>query len=284
MNNMKKQPLVAIIIACYNQENFIKDTIESVKNQTFTDYECIIVDDGSTDKSLSIIQNCILNDDRFKVFHKNNEGICMTRNYGISKSSAKYILPLDGDDKIASEYIEKAVQYLENDDTIKIVYCKAEKFGAERGLFHLPKFNMETMLVNNCIFNCAFFRKTDFDLTCGYNSNMKDGLEDWDFWLSILELGTNVVCIDEVLFYYRIKNSSRNSVFNGESELKYRLYKQIWENHKSLYSTYFPNPLATIDYTTIKLSYAYKLGQCICRPVRFIRNFLNNVYSLYSHR
>ena len=67
---MKKHPLVSIIIACYNQEDYIKDAIESVWNQTFVDYECIIVDDGSTDNSLSVIQSCISKDDRFKVFHK----------------------------------------------------------------------------------------------------------------------------------------------------------------------------------------------------------------------
>ena len=274
---MKKHPLVSIIIACYNQEDYIKDAIESVWNQTFVDYECIIVDDGSTDNSLSVIQSCISKDDRFKVFHKCYEGICLTRNYGFSQSSGKYILPLDADDKIAPKYIEKAIQYLEQDETVKIVYCKAYKFGAEKGLFHLPKFNMETMLVNNCIFNCAFFRRMDFDKTCGYNPNMKDGLEDWDFWLSILELGENVVCIDEILFFYRIKKRSRNSVFNGESVLKYRLYKQIWENHKSLYSTYFPNPLVANDYIAIKSSYAYKLGQSICRPIRFIKNIMRNI-------
>ena len=258
---------VSIIMACYNQAEYINEAIESVKGQTFGDFECIIVNDGSTDNSLEIINKSIKDDDRFVVLTKKNEGVCETRNYGILHSKGKYILPLDGDDKIGPVYVEEAVKLLDNNDNLKIVYCKANKFGYVNSPWHLPEFSMDTMLVNNCIFNCAFFRREDYNKTVGYNSNMAGGIEDWDFWLSILEHGTDVVCIDKTLFFYRIKGKSRNTSFSNE-EYRSKMFRILWSNHKELYSKYCPDPNMSSAYLGLKESADYRIGRKICNIIR----------------
>ena len=84
-------PKISIVIPVYNAEKFLVETLNSVKNQTFTDFECVIVNDGSTDKSLEIIENYIKNDSRFRVFTVPNNGCAnIPRNIAIKKSFGEY--------------------------------------------------------------------------------------------------------------------------------------------------------------------------------------------------
>ncbi len=158
---------------------------------------------------------------------------------GISHSRGKYILPVDADDKIRPIYIEKAVHYMESHTQCGIVYCKAEFFGARSGLWNLPKYSIEQMLLNNCIFVSALFKRTDWETVHGYDSNMKYGLEDYEFWLSIIELGQGVYCIPEVLFLYRIKSVSRNTRFEKRGEVYAETYEYILRKHMKLYTRYW---------------------------------------------
>ena len=101
-------PKISIVIPVYNAEKFLVETLNSVKNQTFTDFECVIVNDGSTDKSLEIIENYIKNDSRFRVFTVPNNGCAnIPRNIAIKKSFGEYIFNLDADDLIESDTLEK---------------------------------------------------------------------------------------------------------------------------------------------------------------------------------
>ena len=189
---MNSTPLVSIIIPCYNQGIFLGDTLESVISQTYKNWECIIVNDGSTDNTEVVAMKYTKTDNRFKYIYQENKGLSATRNKGIGYSSGKYILPLDSDDKIGSSYIEKSVGILENNPNIEIVYCDAELFGLSNGKWNLPEFSLEKMLGENCIFCSAFFRRETYDIVGGYKTNMKYGFEDWDFWLSIIEKKKNI--------------------------------------------------------------------------------------------
>lgn len=230
--NSNSKPIVSIIVPCYNQGHLLCDALDSVLMQTYIDWECIIVNDGSTDNTESVALAYCEKDARFMYFYQDNQGVIASRNNAIRKSNGRYILPLDGDDKIAPTYLEKAVPIISNNPKVSIVYCLVEQFGEKEGLYFLPEFEINRMLLDNCIVVTALFRRSDYDNTKGYNPNMKKGLEDWDFWLSILELGGTAYRIDEVLFYYRIQNSSRNKSLNPVvDKLKIRMIK----NHFKLY-------------------------------------------------
>ena len=225
-------PLVSVIVPCYNQGDFLYEALSSVLCQTYTNWECIIMNDGSTDNSEDVALEFCQKDSRFVYYYQDNQGVIASRNNAIRKSNGRYILPLDGDDKIAPTYLEKAVPIISDNPAVSIVYCLVEQFGEKEGLYLLPDFDINRMLYDNCIVVTALFRRSDYNKTKGYNPNMKKGLEDWDFWLSILELGGTAYRIDEVLFYYRIQNVSRNRSLNSVSnELKLRIIK----NHPKMF-------------------------------------------------
>lgn len=225
---------ISVIIPCYNQGAYIEETITSVLNQTFQDFEIIIVNDGSTDPDTNTyLKN--LKKPKTKVIFTKNQGVASARNTGIKEASGDYILPLDADDKIGKEYLEKAVQILDKDLNITLVYCEAEYFDGKKGSWRLPEFSFDRLLMNNIIFCSGIFRKKDWEKIGGYSENMVHGYEDWEFWISLLENGGNVYKIPEILFYYRIKKESRtiSLMTNKENELKMIVQNII--NHKELY-------------------------------------------------
>lgn len=271
---MDERPLVSVIIPCYNQGCFLPETLDSVIAQTFSNWECIIVNDGSSDNTEEIASLYCKKDDRIKYIYQNNSGLSATRNNGINNSIGKYILPLDSDDKIGHKYMEKAVSILENNDDIDIVYSRASLFGAMKGEWKLDEYSLERILGQNCIFCSAFYRRKDFDVAGGYKTNMKYGFEDWDFWLSIIEKKETpkIHRIDEILFFYRIRKKSMARSMDNEK--LYKMRKQIWCNHKQLYSDNFYSPMYSLEYNSIKNSLEYKLGCLLLKPIKIIRKLV----------
>jgi len=224
---------VSVVIPCYNQGQYIDEAVDSVLSQTCRDFEIIIVNDGSTDENtLQLLKN--YNKPKTRVIHTSNQGLASARNNGIKEAKGEYILPLDADDKIEKTYLEKGVALLDENHACGIVYSGAEYFGEVTGIWDLPDYSFERILLENMIFCSALFRREDWERVGGYRASMKYGWEDWDFWLSLIEAGREVRRIPEVLFYYRYKE---NSMINSLTKDKMvDMYVQLFENHKSLYS------------------------------------------------
>ena len=227
-------PLVSVIIPCYNLGQFIDEAVDSVLASSYQNIEIIVLNDGSSDE---FTKQKLLNYNKPKtqVITTINQGVCAARNTAIQHSKGKYILPLDADDSISPTYIEKAVAILEQRDSIKIVYPEVEFFGANQG-WEIETFSIEKMLLTNLIVVSGVYRKHDFLQTSGYDIDFKEGFEDWDFWLNMLELGGEVYRIPEKLFYYRLREISRNSSIN---KLKLEiLRKKVVRKHINLYLKY----------------------------------------------
>ena len=121
---------VSIIIPCFNQGKYLSEAIDSSLNQTYSNIEIICVNNFSEDNTYEILQKYSKKYPNIKVINLDkNVGLPNARNIAIEHASGKYILPLDSDDKIADTYVEKAVNIIQNNDNIGIVYCEAEKFG-----------------------------------------------------------------------------------------------------------------------------------------------------------
>lgn len=220
-------PLVSVIVPCYNQAKYLDEALQSVLKQSYENWECIIVNDGSPDNTENIAKKWVLKDERFKYYFQENGGVSSARNLGIENANGEYILPLDGDDKIAKDYIKEAIISFEKDDLLKVVYCKAEKFGDEKGEWILNPFSLYNLSKKNMIFCSALYRKTDWELSGGYDINMDDGLEDWEFWISILKYGGKVLCLENIGFYYRVKEKSRNNQLIDENKKKLLEYLSL---------------------------------------------------------
>jgi len=200
-------PLISVIVPCYNQAQYLDECLQSVLDQTYTDWECIIVNDGSPDHTEEVAKKWLEKDNRFRYIYKENGGLSSARNAGIREAKGEWILPLDADDKIGNMYLELAS--LEFNKDYSIIYSEAEFFEGEKGRWNLCEFSVNEMAKQNCIFCSAFFRKSSWEKVGGYDINLIYGLEDWEFWISIIrKVSTNVYKIPEICFFYRVKNVS----------------------------------------------------------------------------
>ncbi|MEI8271292.1 MAG: glycosyltransferase family A protein [Paludibacter sp.] len=223
--------LVSIIIPAYNCAEYIEETVASALASTYPHIEIIITNDGSIDSTAEVIEQIVSKHPEIKAFHQKNQGVSATRNYCISQSSGKYILPLDADDLISADYIEKAVGVLSKEENVKVVYGKAGFIGDRTGDWNLPEFNIHLLARKNLIYVSALFRKADFDKTAGFCTEMPS-LEDWDIWISLLKNGAEVVCLSEKCFYYRVhKKSSRIATRN----LKKKMIDILNSHHESFF-------------------------------------------------
>ena len=268
--------LVSVIIPCFQQGIYLAETLDSVLNQTYSNWECIIVNDGSTDNTHPVASEYCNKDTRFQYLEQSNLAQSAARNNAIHASKGELILPLDADDIISPTYMEKAVEHFTDHPETKLVYCKAMQFGAINGPWNLPEYNYDSFIWINSIFCTAFFKRSDFDKTSGFNTEMHHGFEDWDFWLSLLDKYSIVYQIDEYLFHYRKKNQSMDSISHQHMR---EIYNTIYYNHKDIYEPYFQN---IIEYHNssllfeeeahnailkVKSSKSYRLGYFILHPL-----------------
>lgn len=227
------KPIISIIVPCYNQAQYLSKALDSVWAQTFTAWECIIVNDGSPDNTEEIARNWCAKDERFKYLHKENGGVATARNEGIKIAAGEFILSLDADDKIGKEYIALAMVEFQNDPQLKIVYGKAEKFGDESGPWELEAYSIENLAKLNMIFCSTIYRKSDWELTGGYDTAMVNGLEDWEFWIAMLKNGGKVLQMETLVFFYRIKLGSRQRQL--DSDKKKYLYEYLSVKHADFF-------------------------------------------------
>ena len=258
---------VSIIVPCYNQAQYLPETLQSVLDQDYIDWECIIVNDGSPDNTDDIAQEWIKKDSRFLYFKKENEGVSKARNFGISHAKGEYILPLDGDDIILPSYISEAIQVIGNNPDVKLVYPRVMLFGAENGKFDLPDYSYDRLLFENMIINAGVFRREDFLKTKGYDENMKFGCEDWDFWITFLSPDDKVVRLDFYLFYYRTKEKSRNADIQTTKGYKEKIYWQLFKNHEELYMQQESYISCRLERDLLLHSRQYRLGCKLMNPL-----------------
>lgn len=200
---------VSIIIPCFNHGKYLQETLKSVEHSiTEYSYEVIIVNDGSTDAYTNeyLAQ---LKKENYTVIFQENKGVCETRNVGIRQAKGVYILPIDADNNIKPDYIQKAVKFLDQNPKIDIVYCNALLIGDQTGVTNCGEHNLQRLMLDNYIDNCSMYRKSMWESLGGYESNrIVGGLEDWEFWLRAAFNGFQFYYLNEVLFEYRVLANS----------------------------------------------------------------------------
>lgn len=242
-------PLVSVITPCYNDGKYILDCVLSVQKSTYPNIEHIIVDDGSNEETKEILKQ--IKYPNVQIITKRNEGVCIARNLAINKSKGKYILPVDGDDYIDSNFIFKAVNLFEQNENYRIITSELTQcFGCSDKIIQVVNPNMGLLLARNLFTIFTMFKREDALKVGGFDLQFAKGLEDWEFWISILELGGEIGIIPGVNTYYRIKKTHRNNNIGGIegiNELRYL----IWQKHKNLYAEYYMNPVETEEYIAL---------------------------------
>lgn len=232
LSAVKAPPRVSVVIPCFNHGCYIHEAVASVRAQTINEYEIIVVDDGSTDSLTRRVLDELAGDG-IRVLRTINQGLASARNTGILQACGDYILPLDADDRIDHRFLELAVGVLDSNPDVGVVYGKVEFFGETAGVWVQPDYSPTRILFENMIVASAVFRRADWLLVGGYRQCMRYGWEDWDFWLSFVELGREVVKLPEVMFFYRIRDNSmtRTMLYKNKIMMLFNLVS----NHKKLY-------------------------------------------------
>lgn len=204
-------PMFSVVIPCFNLGSYIDEAIASVSAQTCKAFEIIVVDDGSDDPATLQHLQTLENTAEVRLLRSAiNRGVAAARNLGIQAAHGSYILPLDADDLIMPDYLEKALAIFTERPETAIVSCDARLFGDSSGVRQLPDYTPEQLLRENLLFSSSLFRKADWLAVGGYCTAMRYGWEDWEFWISLTRLRPQVVKLNEPLLQYRIRRDSRD--------------------------------------------------------------------------
>jgi hypothetical protein len=228
-------PAISIIVPLYNQAEYINDALVSVRAQRLDDWECIVVDDGSTDDSAANVDRFIAatGDHRIRLVRQSNAGLASARNAGIEVARGDVIAPLDSDDVLHPLYLLIVTAILESSPQFGLVFPDYQAFGVSEQRFRTGPLRLPDMAWSNRLPVATCFRRRVWEASHGYNPNMKWGYEDWDFWLSAVERGEHAHHVPEVLFFYRTKaNSMITTAMQRDAWLRARLVL----NHPGLHS------------------------------------------------
>jgi glycosyltransferase involved in cell wall biosynthesis len=235
------RPLISIIIPTYNRAHLISETLDSIFAQTYSKWECIIVDDGSTDNTNSMIAAYVSYDSRFQ-FHRRPKdkpkGPSSCRNYGFELSKGEYVNWFDDDDVMMPDALQKRISFFK--PNVDAVICKLQHYDFDKNVIL-----NETKIISNNIINdyllgvIIYFVsgpiwKREFLLKQKrlFDEGLSN-LDDWDFNLRMLYANPNLIFVEEALIKYRVHNNSLSQQIiqlnfeEVKSELKARL-KHLW--------------------------------------------------------
>ena len=231
-------PRISVLMPCFNHGAFIGEAIESVLTQTFQDFEIIVVDDGSTEP-LTRDTVATLKAPRTTVLKTVNQGLPAARNHAARHATGALFCALDADDKLAPTWFEKAMKVLDEQPTVAFVSHWLETFGDEHWTWKPERCDLPALLARNTVNGAAVVRRDAFEAVGGYDESMREGCEDWDLWLRLVERGFDGAIVPEVLFYYRRRSDSMSREMLDDTRYRRPLTTLI-SKHEQAYRTHLP--------------------------------------------
>jgi glycosyltransferase involved in cell wall biosynthesis len=206
----QKQPLVSVSMPAYNAEIYIAESIESVLNQNYQNFELLVCDDGSTDQTLEIIKSYERKDPRIKVFSmRENIGLASVRNFISNKAQGKYIALLDSDDLCTSDRFDEQVKVLESGvcDVCASEYFTLDMSNGKKRARHRYESDADLkalLTIYNPICNSTTMMSRELMVKFPYQDNLKGGPEDYDLWVNLTIAGYRFKTIKRPLLTYRL--------------------------------------------------------------------------------
>jgi glycosyltransferase involved in cell wall biosynthesis len=281
-------PLISVIVPCYNHGEFLNETLQSVYGQVYTQWECLIIDDGSSDNTEEVALAWQEKDQRFKYFYKKNEGLSSARNKGLDEARGDYIQFLDADDLIDRYKFNDSIKRGNGADAImsgfKMFTTDNRELANPPFVLDDNHFNFESILLgwdDQFVFppHCGIFKTSLFD-KLRFNESLS-AKEDWVMWLQIYRQGIKSVFLAKPYALYRL---STNSMSRNKSLMDKNLviaFKIIYEMLPAEYREMFFNKAVDslsnliTDYEDIlaktRQSESYRLGNFIVRHFNKIR-------------
>ena len=231
--------MISVIVPVYNVEEYLEECLESIKQQTFTDIEVILVNDGSTDGSREICERFCQKDSRFKVINQENQGQSVARNRGVKESVGKFIMFVDSDDVINKNLLEVLLPYMKTE--VDIVECRMTRKKEE---FYLNKPSKIVFKGNakEAILNCIEIKEVKFcPVTKLYRREIVEKVpflegyiyEDVFTGINYLKHMRKIVVVDYIGYYYRVRaNSTMTQSFNEKDLDIFKVGNQLIDSFK----------------------------------------------------
>jgi glycosyltransferase involved in cell wall biosynthesis len=288
--------LVTIIVPCYNQVKYLDAALESVLDQTYPDWECLIVNDGSLDNTEDIALKWVEKDSRFIYVYKENGGVSSARNLGIEKAKGEYLQFLDSDDFLGREKLELSLQQIEENKEVNLVISNFRMFTVNTVQSTKPfcqlndqLFNFESMLYHwnesfSIPIHCGFFHNSLFK-TIQFPENLT-AQEDWIVWVLIFKTGCYTVFLDKSLAFYRTNPFSRMNESIYEDQIKaFEYFKhflgddEFYKFSKHLISRYYvSNEHFKSKWEKVNKSNSYQTGLMIKKVLKTV-----GVLKIFKH-
>ena len=237
----RKHPLVSIIVPTYNRASFLSECIDSVLAQSYPNWELIIVDDGSTDQSKSIIES-YLTDERIRYHYQENQGQSVARSVAIDQACGEYIAFLDSDNMWLPNRLAMGLKAFDQDSSIGVSYGdiitineQGDELSKENMTRHSGRIVDRLLMDNFVSMNTTLTKKTAIDQVGGMNRNIKRA-DDYDLWLR-LSGQFKFKYIPEFMAYYRVMENQISSNKDGRFQSNEKIIKDFLENHTSSVST-----------------------------------------------
>jgi glycosyltransferase involved in cell wall biosynthesis len=263
-----KTPLVSFIIPYFNAGSTIQETIDSIFNQSYPNFDVWLINDGSTDiQSIEKLKDFEGND-KIYILQQENAGPSVARNNAIKRTKSDFILPLDADDKILNKTIVNCLYEFNKDNDIGVVYGNLHFFGETNLFKDQAIFDLSKQLLWNQVAICCLIRKVVFEDIGFYDERLSGiGLEDWEFWIRVGISKWKFRKVNELHFQIRTsKNSRTYEVANKNiSEIKEYVFKKHFSAFVDEYSRLFYEKKMLLETPD------YKIGKIILNPYRFIK-------------
>lgn len=293
MSGINSNPLVSIVIPCYNHEKYVKDTIESVINQTYDNIELIIIDDGSTDNSVNIIeqsvQKCKERFVRFKFISQTNKGLSATLNKSLEWCKGDYFSCIASDDIILPKKTSIQVRYLNENNRILAVFGGMKLIDDNGNVIRELKvtnrtYNFEDIMLGDVTIYAPtqMIRTQCIRDVGGYNPDLL--IEDYYMWLKLAEKG-DLYCLSNCLSLYRKhgNNTSNqiNKMYEGRLELlRYFQYSEYYEQAVSdvEWQNHLEQMISNKENRIYNFFYIIKT-----RPIKTLNLIVNKIVNKISH-
>lgn len=220
---------ISVIIPVYNQGQYLSQAVESVLMQTVTPHEFIIVNDGSTDNALDVANSYKSTDDLcIKVINQVNKGLASARNTAIMNATGDYIYPLDADDVMFENCIEKVSDVIEKTEA-DIIAPSFKEFGiSDADVILMRNPSIKDFRVGNRIGYFSAIKKEALLEVGGYSPRMVYGYEDYHLWINLLTRGKTLITLPDILIGYRTKEQSMiHDAVKHHQELMSQIYKDF---------------------------------------------------------
>lgn len=293
-------PKVSVIVPCYNQAQFLAETLDSVLAQTYENWECIIVNDGSTDNTESIaIEYCKI-DKRFKYIKQQNQGRCVARNLGINIAEGEYVQFLDSDDVLLPNKLERQIRIIETEKS-DVCLCHHSMFTTDINHTWENFFSQSTydLTYRGFMYNwgkqfviaihSGILKKSFLD---SYNIKFNVGihaLEDWLFWVEVARYNAKFSEIEDKLVLYRVHTNSttHNKLYMQQNYLKsyFRMYEILSQQERKEFLqcgidnlvNYFAQSNYNKEAEKRANSIDYKIGALLLFPLHKVSSLLKKL-------